>query len=111
MKYPLATTGLVLAAALALAPLAARADDSDSDRSKPAHYVKNSVITTKIKTKLAEEHLASAKHIHVDTDKHGAVWLSGTANSQDEADQAVAIARATEGVQTVQSRIKVHKDR
>jgi hyperosmotically inducible protein len=109
MKYKLATSCFVIG--VVLAPVVAYAEDSDTDRSKPTHFVKDSVITTKIKTKLAAEHLGSAKHIKVDTDKNGVVWMSGTANSQDEVDKAVAIARDTEGVKSVNNHIKVQKDR
>ena len=109
MKYKLATTCFVIGTVLA--PLAAYAADSDTDRSKPKTFVKNSVITTKIKSKLAAEHLGSVKHIRIDTDKNGVVWMSGTANSQEEADKAVAIARNTEGVKSVKSDLKVQKDR
>ena len=109
MKYKLATTCFVIGSVLA--PVAAYAADSDTDRSNPANFVKDSVITTKIKTKLAAEHLGSAKHIQVDTDKNGIVWLSGTANSQEEVNQAVTIARNTEGVKSVKSELKVQKDR
>lgn len=109
MKYKLATTCFVLGSVLA--PVAAYAADSDTDRSKPKTFVKDSVITTKIKTKLAAEHLGSAKHIKVDTDKNGVVWLSGTANSQEEMNKAVEIARNTEGVKSVKSDLKVQKDR
>ena len=109
MKYKLATSCFVIGSVLA--PVAAYAADSDTDRSKPMHFVKDSVITTKIKTKLAAEHLGSAKHIKVDTDKNGVVWLSGTANSQGELDKALAIAHATEGVKSVNNHLKVQKDR
>ncbi len=109
MNYKLATTCFVIGTVLA--PVAAYAADSDTNRSKPAAFVKDSVITTKIKTKLAAEHLGSAKHIKVDTDMNGVVWLTGTANSQDEVDKAVAIARDTEGVKSVNSHLKVRKDR
>ena len=109
MNYKLATSLFVIGSVLA--PVAAYAADSDTDRSKPATFVKNSVITTKVKTKLAAEHLGSAKHIKVDTDRNGVVWLSGTANTQEEADKAVEIARNTEGVKSVNSKLKVHKDR
>jgi hyperosmotically inducible periplasmic protein len=108
MRYKLATTCFVIGSVLA--PVAAYAADSDTDRSHPATYVKDSVITSKIKTKLAAEHPGSAKHIRVDTDKNGVVWMTGTANSQQEVDQAVAIARDTEGVKSVNSHIKVRKD-
>jgi hyperosmotically inducible protein len=109
MKYKLATTCVVIGTVLA--PVAAYAADSDKDRSKPGTFVKDSVITTKIKTKLAAEHLGSAKHIEVDTDMNGVVWMSGTANNQDEIDKAVAIARNTEGVKSVNSDLRVQKDR
>ena len=109
MKYQLVTTCFVIGTVLA--PVAAYAADSDTDRSKPKTFVKNSVITTKIKSKLAAEHLGSVKHIKIDTDKNGVVWMTGTANSQEEADKAVAIARDTEGVKSVNSHIKVRKDR
>lgn len=109
MKYKLATTCFVIGSVLA--PVAAYAADGDTDRSKPVTFVKDSVVTAKIKTKLAAEHPGSAKHIKVDTDRNGIVYLSGTTNSQQEADRAVEIARNTEGVKSVNSKLKVHKDR
>jgi hyperosmotically inducible protein len=109
MNYKLATTLFVISSVLA--PVAAYATDSDTDRSKPATFVKDSVITTKIKTKLAADHLGTMKHVKVDTDRNGNVWMTGTANSQEEVDKAVAIARNTEGVKSVHSDLKVKKDR
>jgi len=109
MKFKLATTCFVVGSVLAT--FSAYAADSDTDRSNPTNYVKDSVITTKIKTKLAAEHIGSAKHISVDTDKNGVVWMTGTANSQAEVDKAVAIARDTEGVKSVHSKLTVQKDR
>ena len=101
MKCKLATACFVVGTVLA--SVAAHAADSGTDRSNPANYVKDSVITTKINTQLAAEHLGSAMHISVDTDKNGVVWLTGTANNQAEVDQAVTIARKTEGVRSVKS--------
>jgi len=95
-----------LAGALAL-PVAGYTADSDSDRSSPKAFVKDAVITTKIKAKLAEEKLASAVQIKVDTDNNGVVTLSGTARTQEEADKAVSIARNVEGVAAVENHIKV----
>ena len=109
MNYKLATTLFVVGSVLA--PVAAHAADSDSDRSNQANYVKDSLITTKIKTQLAANHLGSMKHVKVDTDRNGGVWMTGTANSQEEVDKAVAIARNTEGVKAVHSDLKVEKDR
>jgi hyperosmotically inducible protein len=109
MKHEFATACFVIGTALA--PVAAHAMDSDTDRARPEAFVKDSVITTKIKARLAAEHLGSLKHIRVDTDKNGVVWISGTADSQDEVTQAITIARNTEGVKAVHSDLKVQKDR
>ena len=109
MNYKLATTCFVIG--MAFAPFAVNAADSDADRANPANYVKDSVITTKIKAQLAAEHLGSMKHVSVDTDKNGVVWMTGTANSQEEVDKAVSIARNTEGVKSVKSELKIQKDR
>ena len=99
----------VLVGAL-LAPVVILADEADSDRSHPKSFVKDSEITTKIKTKLAAEHLTSLGRIHVDTDADGVVWLSGTAHSQREIDRAVSIARGTERVVAVKNELTVRKD-
>ena len=109
MKFKLATTCLVIGAVLS--PVAAYAEDADTDRANPATFVKDSAVTTKIKTKLAAEHLGSLKHISVDTDQNGVVWMTGTVNNEAEANQAVMIARNTEGVTSVKSSLKVQKDR
>jgi hyperosmotically inducible protein len=109
MKQNLATS--LMAIGILLGPVAALAtEDADSDRSHPKAFVKDSAITTKIKTKLAAEHITSLGNIHVDTDANGVVWLHGTAHTQEAADKAVALARETEGVKDVKSRIKVKKD-
>jgi hyperosmotically inducible protein len=96
-----------LAGALVL-PVTGHAADDDTDRSSPkAFFVSDAIITAKIKAKLAEEKLASAVQIKVDTDDKGVVILSGTAKTQEEADKAVSIARNVEGVGTVENNIKV----
>lgn len=84
---------------------------ADMEHSKPATFVKDSVITTKIKTKLAGEHLASLSQIKVDTDDAGVVWLTGTAPTQADADKVVAIARGTEGVMKVNSEIVIKPEK
>ena len=88
----------------------ASAEDSDADRSHPMEFVKDSAITTKIKTKLATDHLTSLGRIHVDTDKAGEVWLTGSARTQEGIDQAMTISRETEGVKKVHSTLVVKKD-
>ncbi len=97
---------LLVAGALML-PIAGHTADSDSDRSSPKAFVKDSVITVKIKAELAEQKPSSLVHIRVDTDKNGMVVLSGTAATQEAADKAVSIARAVTGVTSVKSNIRI----
>ena len=71
------------------------------------HYVKDSVITTKVKAKLAAKHMATLTHVKVDTDANGVVWLSGTAPTKDARDLAGMIAKETDGVNSVNNEIEV----
>jgi len=109
MKTTFATT-CVLFGTLLGPPMVVVAEDSDADRSHPGAFVKDSAITTKIKAKLAAEHITSLGRIHVDTDQNGVVWLTGTARTREAADKAESIARETEGVKAVHSKIKIRKD-
>lgn len=109
MKTKLLTSCFIIGTLLA--PVAVHAADSDKDRSHPMTYVKDSVITTKIKSKLAADHPGSMKHIKVDTDKDGVVWLTGTANTQEEINQAITTARSTDGVRSVWSDLKIKFDK
>jgi hyperosmotically inducible periplasmic protein len=108
MKMTIAIASAVLAALLGSTVVVAQ--DSDTDRSHPKAFVKDSAITTEIKTKLAAEHITSLGRIHVDTDKDGVVYLSGSARSQEAIDKAVSIARETEHVRSVHNHIKIKKD-
>jgi hyperosmotically inducible protein len=111
MKIKLAATCFVIGALLA--PFAVHAaesnTDTDTDRTQPKTFVKDSVITTKVKAKLAKEKISSLAHIKVDTHGKGAVVLSGRVRTQEEADKAVSIARETEGVTSVKSNIRIKK--
>ncbi|HEY7995380.1 MAG TPA: BON domain-containing protein, partial [Steroidobacteraceae bacterium] len=91
MKLTLAMSAFTAAAVLTTGIVLA--DDVDADRSHPKSFVKDSAITTKIKSKLAAEHITSLGHIHVDTDADGVVWLSGSARSQSDVNKAESIAR------------------
>jgi hyperosmotically inducible protein len=93
-----------------LTPLAAHATESDADRSHPVAFVKDSIVTTKIKAKLAAEKMYSFGHVKVETDRDGAVVLSGTARSQRDADKAVSIAQDTDGAKSVKSSIRIKKE-
>jgi hyperosmotically inducible protein len=105
MRYKLATACFVIGAALV--PLSSYAEDKDADRGDPKTFVKDSVITTKIKSKLAAENPKTLARVSVDTDNNGVVWMSGTVEKQVDADKAITIAKNTEGVKSVKSAIKV----
>ena len=108
MKTKLVMTCLVCG--MLLGPAVTMAQDSDADRSHPKAFVKDSAVTMKIKSKLAAEHVTSMGNIHVDTDKDGVVWLSGSARTQEAIDKAVSIASQTEHVKAVRNHIKIKKD-
>lgn len=109
MKTTLAA--IILASGALLLPLSGHGADGDTDRSSPKSFVKNTVITSKIKTHLAAEKLSSLARIHVDTDKQGMVVLTGSAENQAAADKAISIAFAVEGVHAVDNRIKIKADK
>ncbi len=94
----------VLAASVAYGPFVL-ADDASS--STDHHFVKDSVITTKVKSKLAAKHLSTLTKIKVDTDENGVVWLSGRAPNQDAVDLATVLAKDTDGVKSVHNAIAV----
>jgi len=96
----------MLAASVVGAPLAL-ADDAGMGTDTNHHFVKDSVITTKVKSKLAAKHLTTLTRIKVDTDENGVVWLSGRAPSQDASDMATMIAKDTDGVKSVHNDIAI----
>ncbi len=84
---------------------------AESEHASAKTFVKDSVITTKIKAELAEEKASSLVKISVDTTDKGAVVLSGHAATQAAVDRAVVIARAVKGVTSVENNIKVVADK
>ena len=108
MKSKLIFTSL-FAACMALPIASHSADDRDKDRSSPKVFVKDSIITTKIKAQIAAT-MSYKDHIKVDTDAKGAVLLSGNAKSQADVAQIESIARGVKGVMSVENRIQVKAD-
>jgi len=108
MKHKFTAACLLISSLAGLGMVAHAADDADRDH--PIVFVADSGITTKIKAKLATQHLSSLRHIKVDTDDKGVVWLSGHASTQSQVDMAVAVARDTDGVRSVQNNIVVQND-
>ncbi len=98
---------LVAVSAAYLPAVQANQYGSDTDRSHPGTFVKDSVITTKVKSKLAAKHMSTLTNVKVDTDANGAVWLSGKAPTKDAKDLAAMVAKDTEGVTSVHNDIVV----
>ncbi|NWF91760.1 MAG: BON domain-containing protein [Syntrophaceae bacterium] len=69
-------------------------------------YVDGSVITTKVKTLLANDDFFKSFQISVETYK-GTVQLSGFVNSQQAVHKAGEIARSVQGVKSVKNNLIV----
>ncbi len=110
MKHRIFASTVIAAAVLAL-PMAAHAAGAEGAPAKTKQYVKDSVITTKVKAELAAEKLSSLVKIQVETDNVGVVTLSGTAPTQMARDKAVSIAQAVKGVMSVDDQIKIVADK
>ena len=104
---PAATADTKPAAPAATADTKPAAPATANKPDSPKTLVQDSVITAKIKAEFMKDPQVSALAIKVDTDDKGIVQLTGTAKSKAEADKAVKIAQATEGVKQVKNDIKV----
>lgn len=76
------------------------------DQSTVGQYVDDATITTRVKTRFAEDPTVSAMAIQVETLK-GTVQLSGFAKSSAEKTKAGELAKATPGVRDVRNDIIV----
>lgn len=100
-------TSLVLAAIVVAAIAAPVASAAGAYKSLPGGFVKDSPVTLAVKARLNSERVNSFSRLHVATDADGVVWLEGTVDSQAEADRAVAIAKGTDNVKSVNSELVV----
>ena len=87
-----------------IATLAACA--ATATRGSTGDYVDDSVITTKVKTLLAEDDFLKSFQIGVETFK-GTVQLSGFVNSQKAVDKAAEITRSVNGVKSIKNNLIV----
>jgi len=69
-------------------------------------YVDDSVITTKVKSLLAEDDFLKSFQISVETFQ-GTVQLSGFVNSQKAVDKAVEITRSVKGIKSLKNNLIV----
>lgn len=71
--------------------------------------VDDSVVTSRVKTRLIEDQALKAFQINVETYR-GDVLLSGFVESQDQINRAVEIAKNSDGVRSVKNAMVVRKD-
>ncbi|MGZ8272269.1 MAG: BON domain-containing protein [Burkholderiaceae bacterium] len=77
-----------------------------SGQSTTGEYVDDATITTRVKTRFAEDKAVAATRIQVETLK-GVVQLSGFAVSEAEKQRAAQIAASVPGVKQVQNAVVV----
>lgn len=83
---------------------------SSRTQSSAGEYVDDSVITSKVKTKLIEDQALKAFQIDVETFR-GDVLLSGFVDSQDQIKKAVEVAKSVNGVKAVKNSLIVKKEK
>ena len=79
---------------------------STATRGSTGEYVDDSVITTKVKSLLAEDDFLKSFQISVETFK-GTVQLSGFVNSQQAVDKAGEIVKSIKGIKSIKNNLAV----
>lgn len=95
-----------IAAATALTLLAGTGCSVMRDQQTVGAYVDDSVLTARVKARIADDKLISAVVVSVETFK-GVVQLSGVAKTAEERSAAEKLAREVSGVRDVQNNIRV----
>jgi hyperosmotically inducible protein len=100
--------GIAIAAALAGLALAGcnKPDAVGSSQVSAGTELDDSVITTKVKSALLTDSQAHGGDTSVETRK-GEVLLSGFVDNQAQADREVQLAKAVDGVQSVQNKLMI----
>jgi hyperosmotically inducible protein len=94
--------GKNVATSIAMAPV----KKAKSKKESAGEYIDDSVITTKIKSLLAEDDFLKSFQIGVKTRK-GVVQLKGFVNSQQAIDKAVEITNSVKGVKSIKNNLIV----
>lgn len=101
---------LIVCAALVAAPALAQKTNeqaTEEGREKNTQYAKDSGLTSKVHTALANEvGLKTLKNINVDSDK-GVVTLKGVVDDEHVKQRAEAVARKVGGVTSVKNELRV----
>ncbi|CUA82216.1 MULTISPECIES: BON domain-containing protein [Gulbenkiania] len=96
---------LLVAASLAAATMTAVTGCAvTSGQSSMGQYVDDATITTRVKTRMAEDKTVSAMRVNVET-LNGVVQLSGFAANEAEKSRAAEIARSVPDVKDVRNNI------
>jgi osmotically-inducible protein OsmY len=101
---------LIVCAALAAAPALAQKTNeqaTEEGRQKNTQFAKDSALTSKVHTALANEvGLKTLKSINVDSDK-GVVTLKGAVDDEHTKQRAEAVAKKVGGVTSVKNELRV----
>jgi osmotically-inducible protein OsmY len=99
----------ILCAALAAAPAVAQKTNdqaTEEGRQKNTQYAKDSTLTSKVHTALANDVGLTLRSINVDSDK-GVVTLKGVVDSDEVKQRAEAVAKKVGGVTSVKNELRV----
>ncbi|MCE4540469.1 BON domain-containing protein [Pelomonas sp. P7] len=88
-----------------VAPLAHAEDHKPASATRT--WVKDSMVTTKVKAELAASKVSSLARVHVETDADGYVQLTGKVATQADKDRAETIAKSVQGVKSVDNQLTV----
>jgi len=88
-------------------PLARAGDETLAETVRSRSFVKDSPVGQKVRVRLDSAGKDVFDRLHVDADAQGVVWLRGSVRAQEDAQRAIDIARATDGVKSVNSRIRI----
>jgi len=97
---------ILVATLVAVGALATAGCAVKSGQSSMGQYVDDATISSRVKTRMAQDPTVSAMRIEVET-LNGTVQLAGFATSQAEKDKAAQIARAVPDVKDVRNNIIV----
>lgn len=107
MKMQRNTMGVVL---LSLVLILTAGCASTRTKESPGEYLDDSVITSKVKTRLIQDQALKAFQIDVETFR-GDVLLSGFVDSKDQVSRAVELAKSVPGVKSVKNSLIVKKEK
>lgn len=82
-------------------------DETVAETARAKTFVTHSVIGAKVRERLESADKEAFGRLHIDVDADGVVWLRGVTHSLEDARRAVDIARGTESVKSVNSRIRI----